>query len=638
MQIIWVGSPYLGYPQGVRGGNVPRAIVLHIAQGNMAAVDAWFNSPENMVQNGGSSAHYCVGRDGVIHSYVKEEDAAWANGVVNKPTIPIEGNPNNWTLSIEHEGISGEPWTDEMYAADVFLLRGISERWGIPIDATHVFGHNRIDSVNRKNCPGSGLDWQRLWREVKGGDMIQTKIVNPFPRGLILHLSPNGYYPLGRPEHWDKWIAEIKAMGFDGVKVIVFDDANAPDKQQILAIKKLLDAGLQVVVRLFRATPNSGILTNRHIEVVKLLVSMGVVFFETNNEPNLRVEWQGNDFGDMAREVVGENWVVDAKRIVECGGYPAIPAMSPGGDLDDQWFLEGVLQEIAARASTAILEKTWLAVHNYSLNHPLAYPDEPINRTGQQLTPAEYDVQGPFTKSLVEVNKARVAGRHVTGSIMDAGESNGFRKGEMVHALALSILKADLPVISTEGGAVMDVGFSGDPRYPLVMDEGKHAAINVDRAQYMMKGKGPSYFWADCMWVMANRLMENPVSAGFEGHSWYPYWKESGLAVVQAFKDMPKQNRPTIPVKPGTIEDAAVRAREWCWNARFKEAGGFNPIASFQKPERIDLGVPVTSERYEGGFVWQGFALGIRLCKEGDWNNIFWMTWTGDLTLWKDIV
>ncbi len=33
----------------------------------------------------------------------------------------------------------------------------------------------------------------------------------------------------------------------------------------------------------------------------------------------------------------------------------------------------------------------WVAIHNYTLNHPLDYPDDPVNQNGQPLTQEEYD-------------------------------------------------------------------------------------------------------------------------------------------------------------------------------------------------------------------------------------------------------
>jgi N-acetylmuramoyl-L-alanine amidase len=145
-----------------RGGYKPCMVVMHIAEGSLDACDAWFADSES-----NASAHYCVGKDGEIHQYVAEELAAWANGVVRDPraTLPYPDaavNPNLYTISIEHEGMTGEAWTDAMYEADAWLLRGINERWGIPLDREHVIGHCDIDSVDRANCPGSGLVWEKL--------------------------------------------------------------------------------------------------------------------------------------------------------------------------------------------------------------------------------------------------------------------------------------------------------------------------------------------------------------------------------------------------------------------------------------------------------------------------------------------
>jgi len=177
MRIQWIGTPNFGYPDGSpgRNGYRPIAIVMHIAEGSLAACDHWFNSPNN--QN--SSSHYCVGKRGEIHQYVKEDDAAWCNGPVNRPTWPflIPGvNPNLYTISIEHEGYSGQPWTEEMFQADIWLIRQIAQRWQIPFDPDHIIGHYRIDSVNRARCPGTGLPWDRLFAELREGMSLEEQV------------------------------------------------------------------------------------------------------------------------------------------------------------------------------------------------------------------------------------------------------------------------------------------------------------------------------------------------------------------------------------------------------------------------------------------------------------------------------
>lgn len=167
MDIRWVGTKNFGYPDGTKGRNGfrPIAVVLHIAEGTLAGCDAWFNSPNNP----GSSTHYCIGKNGEIHQYVEEDDAAWGNGQVKKPDWPLlieDVNPNLYTVSIEHEGHSGEPWSEPMLQADLWLIGQICERWGIPADKDHIIGHYRIDSVTRARCPGAGLPWDRLLAEL----------------------------------------------------------------------------------------------------------------------------------------------------------------------------------------------------------------------------------------------------------------------------------------------------------------------------------------------------------------------------------------------------------------------------------------------------------------------------------------
>jgi len=167
MNIKWIGSPYFGYPDGTHGrnGHKPIAIVMHIAEGYLSGIDAWFNSPRNP----GSSSQYAIGKNGEIHQYVREDDAAWANGPVNKPTwsLLIPGvNPNLYTISIEHEGFTGEPWTEAMFQSDVWLIKGIIDWWDIPPDRDHIIGHYQIDGVNRAHCPGTGLPWDRLLAEL----------------------------------------------------------------------------------------------------------------------------------------------------------------------------------------------------------------------------------------------------------------------------------------------------------------------------------------------------------------------------------------------------------------------------------------------------------------------------------------
>ena len=130
----------------------------------LAGCDAWFANPAAQ-----ASAHYCIGKNGEIHQYVDESDAAWCNGDMKNPTWPLIDamvNPNLYTISIEHEGHTGEPWTEAMFQSDVWLIRQIAERWKIPTDDLHIIGHCHINTVDKLRCPGTGLPWQRLFVEL----------------------------------------------------------------------------------------------------------------------------------------------------------------------------------------------------------------------------------------------------------------------------------------------------------------------------------------------------------------------------------------------------------------------------------------------------------------------------------------
>jgi N-acetyl-anhydromuramyl-L-alanine amidase AmpD len=163
-----------------RSGHSITAVVLHIAAGPLTAVFPTFNNPGGL-----ASAHFCVGKDGKVEQYVSINDTAYAvgmryvNGVWHNPRgiacapswsglIPPY-NPNLYTLSIEHEGQPEDHWTPQMYDANNKLLQWIAEqlgqRQGRPfryIVHQTLIGHYEIDPVDRPNCPGPNVEWDRI--------------------------------------------------------------------------------------------------------------------------------------------------------------------------------------------------------------------------------------------------------------------------------------------------------------------------------------------------------------------------------------------------------------------------------------------------------------------------------------------
>lgn len=169
--IVWIGSPNFGLPRGTRGQLEPVAIVYHIAQGTLSGIDSWFNRSSSEV-----SSQYAVGKLGEIHQYVGLKDAAWANGAINNPDLSIQWlrecvendiNPNIRTISIEHEGFTGQMWPEAQYKSSLELTRWLIGEYNIPVDENHLIGHHQIDSVNKSNCPGTGWRRNQMLRDLE---------------------------------------------------------------------------------------------------------------------------------------------------------------------------------------------------------------------------------------------------------------------------------------------------------------------------------------------------------------------------------------------------------------------------------------------------------------------------------------
>ncbi|MBC2722046.1 N-acetylmuramoyl-L-alanine amidase [Desulfosporosinus sp.] len=170
--IKWIGSPNFSSSRGYR----TIAIVNHIMEGTLAGTDSWFANSASKV-----SSHFGVGKNGEIHQYVDLKNHAWANGSVNKPNWPLlipEVNPNYYTVSIEHEGKSGEVMPEAQYKATLALHRWLVGTLGIPVTKDTIIGHHRIDSINKSRCPGTEFPWDRLFMDLQGGsDALKVAVL-----------------------------------------------------------------------------------------------------------------------------------------------------------------------------------------------------------------------------------------------------------------------------------------------------------------------------------------------------------------------------------------------------------------------------------------------------------------------------
>jgi hypothetical protein len=156
-------------------------------QGSLEEAEKYFDGERNYHV----SAHYGVARDGRVWQFVKDEDTAWANGVIQQPDASLDwlkealaekANINLLTIAIEYEGRSGEPFPEAQYEAMLVLHRRLLEKWDIPADRQHLIGHEQLDSLERSGDPGPSFPWARLLQDLNRTEpFIHTETIFEAP-------------------------------------------------------------------------------------------------------------------------------------------------------------------------------------------------------------------------------------------------------------------------------------------------------------------------------------------------------------------------------------------------------------------------------------------------------------------------
>ena len=134
-----------------RGGASIDYIVIHYTDISYARTLRAFNNVYSDV-----SAHYVIRGDGHIAQIVHEADTAGHAGNVwyNLHSIGIE---------LELDRVTNPAFTAEQYYAVAALACAISARTGVPLDRTHVIGHNEVPGSTHTD-PGPTWDWPHfMW-------------------------------------------------------------------------------------------------------------------------------------------------------------------------------------------------------------------------------------------------------------------------------------------------------------------------------------------------------------------------------------------------------------------------------------------------------------------------------------------
>lgn len=176
-------ATWVGTPNHWDGCLSRRAVVIHIAQGG-------FTSSIDWMRKNGTSSHFIVAKTGKIAQLVGINDSAWCNGLSyddagqrwicphGHVVIPRwarlrelallrddDENPNRHTISIEHEGYSGNVPPQSQLDATVELLRWLGGQfpellpWRV---GETLIGHCDLDNVDKAGCPGPGFDLATL--------------------------------------------------------------------------------------------------------------------------------------------------------------------------------------------------------------------------------------------------------------------------------------------------------------------------------------------------------------------------------------------------------------------------------------------------------------------------------------------
>jgi N-acetylmuramoyl-L-alanine amidase len=176
--MVWKGTNGNNFWPG-RDGETAVAIVDHCmskgADGTRATLEScagWFANAHSEV-----SAHFGVAKDGRVWQFVKLQDTAWGNGILEDPDLSLPWlaecvqkkiNPNKRTISIEHEGDTNDVMGEEQYQATLALHRYLIATVGtIKPDRQHIIGHNQITGRQRANCPGPFFPFVRLMNDLK---------------------------------------------------------------------------------------------------------------------------------------------------------------------------------------------------------------------------------------------------------------------------------------------------------------------------------------------------------------------------------------------------------------------------------------------------------------------------------------
>ena len=413
--------------------------------------------------------------------------------------------------------------------------------------------------------------------EADGGGMNLSEFPRPAGdngRGVHWAASP---YEWGKSD-WPFWRKQILAMHLKWIKII--DDGGG---SALPCARQLIDIGVMPVVRLYRPEQNPGNIGSRGGDAVKQYVKAGAMYFETNNEPDLALEWKGGKRPDNWLEVVVNDWIVDAGIILAEGGYPGFPAFGVGTQRDP-------FALVVKKGRADLFGKgAWCAVHNYCLARPLEYPNDAVNLEGVPLTENEWQAAGgmwAWEMGMEAVNKVRAANVNPSASI--TSDSTCFRAYEQVNALVTAAFGHSVPILTTEGGynvgqragttAGDDVRYA-KPTPRLASELNARLFRFMDGSETVLGKTVPEYYFACMPWLIAAYRIGVWANPAENQGPWFTdkYNAEFGLhgelPLVQMLKEIGGRVRQEGPMPEQWMNSTWEQELGDAWDSRLKYLG-----------------------------------------------------------------
>lgn len=107
------------------------------------------------------STHLLIDRDGSLYQFVPFDRRAWHAGVSD---FKRKSDCNHDSIGIELEGTDTDKYTAAQYSNLASAISTLMQQFP-SISFGSICGHSEV-APTRKSDPGSGFDWQRLFKEL----------------------------------------------------------------------------------------------------------------------------------------------------------------------------------------------------------------------------------------------------------------------------------------------------------------------------------------------------------------------------------------------------------------------------------------------------------------------------------------